>query len=136
MTTPIPDSLHAFYTQVWELALQGGSNHWCRATNQHAGPAGARVLVPRDGIPAGHYALWPVLAASDPFERPGFLPNAQDVRDAFTAILRTNAPAVQVDPGVRRALHLAEQERDVAKLDPALADVVLQVAVFGQVIYL
>lgn len=132
MTGHLPLALQDFYHQTWQLALTGpASQSWCQATTEHAGPPGTLALVPRGYIAPEWIALWPKL----PDGEPGFVPTVSLIEDAYTKILRTNAPTVQVDAGVRRALHLAEQERDTAKLDAGLTDVVLQVAVFGWVVF-
>jgi len=131
----VSDARQQFYEAVWILALAGGSNNWCRATEQHTGPAGVVALVPRAyADPA--LAPWPTLPEGDPQGQPGWLPSPDRIEAAFTAILRTNGPRVEVGgPSLVSALHMAEQHLEIAELAPALADRVLQVAVFGRVVF-
>lgn len=131
----IPAALGDFYREVWQLAMAGGSNHWARTTGLHPGPAGSVALVPRQYIAPEWIKLWPTLPADDPDGEAGYVPTPHSLQSAFTAVLRTNAPSVAVDDDVRRALHLAEQQRDAGQLSPAQADVLLQVAVFGRVVF-
>lgn len=123
-----PDALRAFYDQVWRLALTGAALCWCRQTRYRSDHLLVPAWNPVPGAPTT--GDWPILPDTEVI---GWIPTPEKIEAAFTAVLRTNAPAVEVDPGIRRALHLAEQERDTAKLDATLADVILQVAVFGRV---
>lgn len=131
----IPESLSAFYHQVWQLAMAGGSNHWARTTTVHPGPPDLVALVPRQYIAPEWIQLWPTLPVGDPGGEAGYVPTCDTLQDAFTAVLRTNGPSVDIDPVTRRKLHLAEQQRDVEALSPAQADILLQVAVFGRVVF-
>jgi hypothetical protein len=131
----IPVSLSAFYHDMWQLAMAGGSNNWARTTTKHPGPAGLVALVPRQYIAPEWIKLWPTLPLGDPGGEAGYVPTSDTLRDAFTAVLRTNGPSVSINPDIKRALHLAEQQRDSSQLTPAQADILLQVAVFGRVVF-
>lgn len=132
---PIPASLDDFYHDVWRLAMSGGSNYWAKTTTVHPGPAGTAALVPRQYIAPEWIELWPTLPLGDPGGEAGYVPTTDSLQRAFTTVLRTNGPNADVDPVTRRKLHLAEQQRDAELLSPGQADVLLQVAVFGRVVF-
>lgn len=131
MSTFTSDARRAFYNQVWPRALINGKNHWCRLGELSGGTP---VLMPLEHDE--RVLPWPRLETGEP----GWIPTSAGIEAAFTAVLKTNAVPAGLglgsagDNDARRRLHLAEQHLNAEELRPWVADLLLQVAVFGQVV--
>lgn len=125
----------AFYQQVWRLALHDGDSNWCCMTAEHRGPAGVLALVPRAHNMAAGVRLWPTLPEEDPDGRPGFVPTSDNIGAAYTRIIIADDMTYGISLDDRQALWLARQHCQISKLTPAQADLVLQVAVFDELVF-
>ncbi len=136
MPTFTSDARRSFYDRVWPRALINGKNHWCRLGELLDGTPGLVPLEHDDRV-----LPWPLLETGEP----GWAPTSEKIEAAFTAVLKTNLASTRGGPvalglgqagdnDARRRLHLAEQHLDPDELRPWVADLLLQVAVFGQVV--
>jgi hypothetical protein len=94
---------------------------------------GQLALIPRLWVAPEWIARWPVL----PDGKPGWICNIEAISGAFAKILRDDDDQIRrfFHRG-RHDLHLGEQMRDARLIrSPDLASRVLQVAVFGEVIF-
>lgn len=137
MPTEAQLRLTAFYQAVVDRALSGACNHWCQSDPGLPAPGNAVTLVPRFITPE-HIALWPTLpVASGDFAEPACVLSPEAVRDAFTAILRLDStvPESEISAMSRRVLHAVEQAGDASALSDGHVNAVVQVAVFGRVVF-
>lgn len=142
MTVYVPHALRRFYHDVWQLALDPeqpatGSHSWCQATMDHDGPPGVVAVVPTGGhLTPEWLERWPrITLAGYVTDQPGFIPTSDNIQDAFTTIVRGCRTEVGVGELTRWALRRAELDADAGMLTAAQADVVLQVAIFGKVVF-
>jgi hypothetical protein len=130
MTVYTSETRRVFYDQVLQLALRlQGRDRWCRAVP--ANVPGGMALVPDNYVTPEWIAEWPVL----PDGEPGWVPSNERIQAAFTAILRATGRTAVVSTEGRHAIHMAEQYYDYDRLGAPAADLVLQIAVFGRVIF-
>jgi hypothetical protein len=129
MSTYTSATRQTFYAAVWPRALVDGKTDWCRLTELSGGTP---VLVPLDN--PGLDLPWPALETGEP----GWIPTAGRIQAAFARALGDTPPALGLghvgDNDARRRLRLAEQHVDADGLRSWVADLLLQVAVFGQVV--
>lgn len=133
MPTEHQQRLAGFYDNVVRLAYSGACNHWCRTAPDLPVDDGV-TLVPREyGNPA-FFEAWPTLpiGPGDALE-PAFVLDRYVVEQTFTRILKYGS---DIDAGVfRRELHVAEQEGDIRKIGTVQVNFVVQIAVFGKVVF-
>lgn len=134
-----------FYHRIWQRALAIEGRRWYEVTEQHLGPAGVIALVPSPQLLLTPRQLmaWPVLPEqpehAGAVQLPGWVPTTRRLEAAYASILRADGPALMRghvgDEAVRRRLRLAEQHVNADELLTTDADLVLQVAIFGQVVF-
>lgn len=125
----IPADLATFYESTLKIALMPGGIDWARAIDD----PGQLVLVPRLWVAPEWIERWPTLPSGEP----GWVCNIMAISEAYAKILQDD------DDQIRRFFHrgrhdlqLGEQMRDARLIrSPHLASRVLQVAVFGEVIF-
>jgi hypothetical protein len=125
----------AFHHDIWQRALIDGRNHWCKIANQEGGTV---TLVPHDDEGERSIARWPALPEGVAQGTPGWIPAGDRIEAALGAIMRGERSLMtghHGDNAARQQLHLAEQHVNAQELPLWICDRVLQVAVFGQVLF-
>lgn len=130
MTTEAQQRLADFYDRVIERACSGACRQWMMKTGE--APAGGALLRPRAYARANFLEAWP-----EAFGQPGFVLDRTAVEWAFTQILKLDSD-VDITPGsdqTRKHLHVAEQHADARAISDGHVDLVVQIAVFGRVVF-
>jgi hypothetical protein len=136
MAVHISESLRAFYDTVWQRAVSSGASRWCQIVEL---PSGIDALLPNMDqlLTAQELMAWPVLPERVTWVEgsgvSGWVPSPDKMRAAFTAILRDRHP--DGDYSLRQDLRVAELHVNAQELTPAQKDLVLQIAVFGRVLF-
>jgi hypothetical protein len=132
MPTEAQQRLAAFYDEIVRRAYSGACNHWCRSAPNLEGTGGVTLLPPVGGYVRQEFLdAWPQLSAA---VGPGFVLDRYAVEQAFTRILKRDTDIVLPDE-TRRQLQLAEQEASTVSLLSGHVNLVVQVAVFGDLVF-
>lgn len=136
MPTEAQDRLASFYDEVVRRAYSGASNHWCQTAADLAVDDGVTLMPPASGYTRdGLLDTWPTLPIGPGDTRePAFILDRYAVEQAFARLLKSGTDRPTPLP-VRRRLHLAEQHGDAAVLNDSDIDLVVQIAVFGRVVF-
>jgi hypothetical protein len=138
MPTEAQQNLAAFYDEIVRRAYSGACNRWCQTEPDLQPNDGGVTLVPRGYVAPEWIEQWPTLAtAPGDFPEPAFVLDRYAVEQALTAILKLTS-TIDISPGgamTRRHLHIAEQEADARVLSDPHVDLIVQVAVFGRVVF-
>jgi hypothetical protein len=126
-----------FYDQIWRRALADDCTQWCRSLEE---PGTDRVvLVPHDDEHEDRSGAWPVLPDGDSEGMPGWAPDSDKIERAFAAILRSGRDRADLggvgNERVRYRIRLAEDHVSAEELPRWICDLVLQVAIFGRVVF-
>jgi hypothetical protein len=121
--------LNDFYDEIIRRAYSGACNHWCRSAPNLDGDG--VTLLPRAGLVQEFLDAWPTLTAA---VGPGFVLDRRTVEQAFTRILKHDSD-ITLSDGTYRHLHLAEQNADDGSLRDAHVNLVVQIAVFGRIVF-
>lgn len=135
MTDYVSEARTRFYDHLWWRAVS--HSDWCQVTTGNLGAEKVTALVPRGYVAPEWIEKWPTLAEDGPHSEPGWVPTPAKIQVAVDAILRGQALTMghHGDQVARRRLALAVQHVNADELPPWLCDRILQIAVFGQVVF-
>jgi hypothetical protein len=136
MPTDAQKRLAAFYDEIVRRAYSGACNHWCQTEPDLAVEEGVTMVPPRGGyVRADFLDAWPTLPIGPGDTRePAFVLDRYAVEQAFTRILKHDSD-ITLSDDTYRVLHLAEQDADDAALRDSHVNLVVQIAVFGKIVF-
>ena len=114
-----------FLADIYSTALEGGIQYWCvtlRRTNSS---------------PVGD-STWPLVAiAPDGKDGSNWEPKTLTRNDIARAVrmIRDDRDNVLVNKATRTVLLEANRENDASNIDASIADSIVQIAAFGEVVY-
>lgn len=113
-----------FYADIIVCAVEGGINYWAFTDEYDYLPEKARVLVAsKDNIVA--------LGASEEGIWKEVTPDV--LAQGFSKV--RNDASLKINKGLRRTLLTAYDECDAGDIDAEGADVLVQIALFGEIVY-
>jgi hypothetical protein len=132
MTTAAQARLNDFYDEIVRRSYSGACNHWCSTLPHLEDSNGVLLTPPRGGyVREDFLAAWPRLSET---VGPAFVLDRQAVERAFTRILKHDSD-IALSDDVRHYLHRAEQDADDIALRDGHVNLIVQIAVFGRIVF-
>jgi hypothetical protein len=129
-----------FLSDIIVAAVEGGTGYWAQVSQYQVASyspvkADARVIVGTMHPPIGtdtRAVLHPLKDDDSGYEREG---QVVDIEKVATSVVKFNRGEVKVNLGLARVIWEASSENDAGMIDAEAADVIVQVALFGEVVF-
>ena len=115
-----------FLDDIICTAVEGGIGYWSQVSSYHWGDEKETTVRVHELDSSG--SVDASRAAGIPITR-------NKIEEAITKIAEMNTPIEYLHPRVRGEIFTASLENEAGDIDATLADIIVQVAIFGKVVY-